>query len=199
MADNPCTLMKNNQRRKEERQSEESLGPPSSRCTRRHVSKVPKPYVRVPRRPKASATGGGRSSQRPSGEDEVKNASEQQDNPMFGGPEKDCDGPSTTLNANEESRSQAFHNNKYKKARLAGIPVIFKLTDHSTSFWKVNTDKLASEVVSAAKEKVERSHVNRDGNFSDYERKVVLEEKAMLNSYVLDATDKTILQNDVLR
>ncbi|KAH8020318.1 hypothetical protein HPB51_000634 [Rhipicephalus microplus] len=76
--------------------------PPTSRCTRRHVSKAPKPYVRLPRRPKASATGGDHSSWRPSDEDEVMNASEQQDNHVFRGPEEDCDGPSTTPNADDE-------------------------------------------------------------------------------------------------
>ncbi|KAH7985183.1 hypothetical protein HPB52_024275 [Rhipicephalus sanguineus] len=34
------------------------------------------------------------------------------------------------------------------------------------SFWKVNPNKLASEVVTAAKEKVQSFRVNRDGNFS---------------------------------
>ncbi|KAH8023788.1 hypothetical protein HPB51_016842 [Rhipicephalus microplus] len=69
---------------------------------RRNVSKAPKPYVRLPRHPKASATGDDHSSRRPSDEDEVMNASEQQDNPVFRGPEEVCDGPSTTPNADYE-------------------------------------------------------------------------------------------------
>nr|XP_037286085.1 signal peptide peptidase-like 2B [Rhipicephalus microplus] len=72
------------------------------KLTGRHVSKAPKSHVRLPRPAKASATGGGNSSRRPSDEDEVMNASEQQDNPVFRGPEEDCDGPSTTPNADDE-------------------------------------------------------------------------------------------------
>ncbi|KAH8038989.1 hypothetical protein HPB51_004667 [Rhipicephalus microplus] len=71
-------------------------------CGMRHVSKAPKPYVRLPRRLKASATGGGHSSHRPSDEDEVMNASEQQDSPVFCVLEEDCDDPSTTPNADDK-------------------------------------------------------------------------------------------------
>ncbi|KAH7950647.1 hypothetical protein HPB51_028317 [Rhipicephalus microplus] len=172
---------------------------PPRRCSRRHVSTARKPYVRVPRRSKASATGGGHSSRRPSEEDEVMNVSKQQDNPVFRGPEEDCDGPSTTPNANDEcvtpkkartdnqedysdarmidsaemncdveGEDRPFTTVTYEKAQPARITVIFKLTDPSASFWKVNPNKLASQVVSAAKKKVESFRFNRDGNFSDF-------------------------------
>ncbi|KAH6948296.1 hypothetical protein HPB50_023350 [Hyalomma asiaticum] len=64
-----------------------------------------------------------------------------------------------------EADDRPFTTVTYKKARPTGIPVIFKLTDPDASFWKVNPNKLASEVVTAAKEKVQSFHVNRDGNF----------------------------------
>ncbi|KAL1443748.1 hypothetical protein MTO96_030190 [Rhipicephalus appendiculatus] len=163
----------------------------------RHVSQAPKPYLRLSRRPKASATGGGHSSQRPSDENEVMNASEQQDNPVFRDPDDNSDGPSTTpnvddecvtpkkagtdnqedysdatiidsaeMNCDMEAEDRPFTTVTYKKARPARIPIIFKLTDPGASFWKVNPNKLASEVVTAAKEKVQSFRVNRDGNFS---------------------------------
>ncbi|KAH8021988.1 hypothetical protein HPB51_020598 [Rhipicephalus microplus] len=90
-------------------------------------------------------------------EDEVMNTSEQQENPVFRGPEEDCDGPSTTPNANDEcvtpkkartdnqedyssatiidsvemncdieAEDRPFTTVTYKKARPAGIPVIFQ-------------------------------------------------------------------------
>ncbi|KAL1431545.1 hypothetical protein MTO96_014064 [Rhipicephalus appendiculatus] len=170
---------------------------PGVRRRGRHVSQAPKPYLRLSRRPKASATGGGHSSQRPSDENEVMNASEQQENPVFRDPDDNCDGPSTTpnvddecvtpkkartdnqedysdatiidsaeMNCDMEAEDRPFTTVTYKKARPAGIPIIFKLTDPGASFWKVNPNKLASEVVTAAKEKVQSFRVNRDGNFS---------------------------------
>ncbi|KAH6938938.1 hypothetical protein HPB50_015049 [Hyalomma asiaticum] len=65
-----------------------------------------------------------------------------------------------------EAHDRPFTTVTYKKARPTGIPIIFKLTDPDASFWKVNLNKLASEVVTAAKEKVQSFRVNRDGNFS---------------------------------
>ncbi|KAH7975634.1 hypothetical protein HPB52_003929 [Rhipicephalus sanguineus] len=172
------------------------IRPPPSRCARHHVSQASKPYLRLSRRPKASATGGGHSSQRSSDENEVMNASEQE-KPVRRGSDDKFDDPSTTPNADEEcvtpkkartdnhedysdatiidsaemhsdmeADDRPFTTVTYKKARPAGIPVIFKLTDPGASFWKVNPNKLASEVVTAAKEKVQSFRVNRDGNFS---------------------------------
>ncbi|KAH6946398.1 hypothetical protein HPB50_013232 [Hyalomma asiaticum] len=65
-----------------------------------------------------------------------------------------------------EADDRPFTTFTYKKARPTGIPIIFKLTDPDASFWKVNPNKLASEVVTAATEKVQSFRVNRDGNFS---------------------------------
>ncbi|KAL1480533.1 hypothetical protein MTO96_050949 [Rhipicephalus appendiculatus] len=74
---------------------------------------------------------------------------------------------SAEMNCDMEAEDRPFTTVTYKKARPAGIPIIFKLTDPGASFWKVNPNKLASEVVTAAKEKVQSFRVNRDGNFSD--------------------------------
>ncbi|KAL1421450.1 hypothetical protein MTO96_004143 [Rhipicephalus appendiculatus] len=74
---------------------------------------------------------------------------------------------SAEMNCDMEAEDRPFTTVTYKKARRAGIPTIFKLTDPGASFWKVNPNKLASEVVTAAKEKVQSFRVNRDGNFSN--------------------------------
>ncbi|KAL1466071.1 hypothetical protein MTO96_026882 [Rhipicephalus appendiculatus] len=71
------------------------------------------------------------------------------------------------MNCDMEAEDRPFTTVTYKKARPAGIPIIFKLTDPGASFWKVNPNKLASEVVAAAKKNVQSFRVNRDGNFSD--------------------------------
>ncbi|KAH7957295.1 hypothetical protein HPB52_017167 [Rhipicephalus sanguineus] len=73
---------------------------------------------------------------------------------------------STEMHSDMEADDRPFTTVTYKKARPAGIPIIFKLTDLGASLWKANPNKLASEVVTAAKEKVQSFRVNRDGNFS---------------------------------
>ncbi|KAL1442064.1 hypothetical protein MTO96_008069 [Rhipicephalus appendiculatus] len=54
----------------------------------------------------------------------------------------------------------------YKKKRPEGIPVVFRPSEEGNSFWHVNPNRAASEIVSAAKEKVQSFRVNRDGSFS---------------------------------
>ncbi|KAH6946227.1 hypothetical protein HPB50_012315 [Hyalomma asiaticum] len=54
----------------------------------------------------------------------------------------------------------------YKKKRPEGIPVVFRPSDEGSNFWQVNPNRAASEIVSAAKDKVQSFRVNRDGSFS---------------------------------
>ncbi|KAH6932281.1 hypothetical protein HPB50_004341 [Hyalomma asiaticum] len=54
----------------------------------------------------------------------------------------------------------------YKKKRPEGIPVVFRPSEEGSNFWQVNPNRAASEIVSAAKEKVQSFRVNRDGSFS---------------------------------
>lgn len=54
----------------------------------------------------------------------------------------------------------------YKKKRAEGIPVVFRPTEEGTSFWHVNPNRVSTEIVSAAKEKVQSFRTTRDGSFS---------------------------------
>ncbi|KAH6928843.1 hypothetical protein HPB50_020326 [Hyalomma asiaticum] len=54
----------------------------------------------------------------------------------------------------------------YKKKRPEGIPVVFRPSEEGSNFWQVNPNRAASEIVAAAKEKVQSFRVNRDGSFS---------------------------------
>ncbi|KAH6943506.1 hypothetical protein HPB50_022414 [Hyalomma asiaticum] len=53
-----------------------------------------------------------------------------------------------------------------KKKRAEGIPVVFRPTEEGTSFWQVNPNRVSTEIVSAAKEKVQSFRTTRDGSFS---------------------------------
>ncbi|KAH6948430.1 hypothetical protein HPB50_024371 [Hyalomma asiaticum] len=177
------------------------IRPSPSRCTRRRVPQASKPHLRLSRRPKASAAGGGHSSQRPPDVSAPMNASGEQDNPALNSPdlpglqtcgdlpvstdvgnvgvspkkartdmhEEDSDARNRDPpedHSEMEADDRPFTTVTYKKARPTGIPIILKLTDPDASFWNVNPNKLASEVVIEAKEKVQSFRVNRDGNFS---------------------------------
>ncbi|KAH6931237.1 hypothetical protein HPB50_023013 [Hyalomma asiaticum] len=54
----------------------------------------------------------------------------------------------------------------YNKKRAEGIPVVFRPTGAGTSFWQVNPNRVSTETVSAAKEKVQSFQTTRDGSFS---------------------------------
>ncbi|KAM7286493.1 uncharacterized protein ISCGN_030296 [Ixodes scapularis] len=54
----------------------------------------------------------------------------------------------------------------YKKTRKAGIPVLFKLNDPSQSFWKVNPNKLAQEIVATSQEKVLSQRIDKNGGLT---------------------------------
>lgn len=54
----------------------------------------------------------------------------------------------------------------YRKNRPAGIPVIFKPTVAGSSFWRVNPNKIAQEIVATAQEKVQSQRINNDGSLS---------------------------------
>ncbi|XP_049520311.1 uncharacterized protein LOC125944157 [Dermacentor silvarum] len=54
----------------------------------------------------------------------------------------------------------------YKKKRSEGIPVVFRPSEEGHTFWQVNPNRVSSEIVSAAKEKVQSFRVNGDGSFS---------------------------------
>ncbi|KAH6938086.1 hypothetical protein HPB50_006664 [Hyalomma asiaticum] len=52
-----------------------------------------------------------------------------------------------------EADDRPFTTVTYKKVRPAGIPIIFKLTYPDASFWKLNPNELACEVVTWQKRK----------------------------------------------
>lgn len=53
----------------------------------------------------------------------------------------------------------------HHKNRATGIPVVFRPIAAEDSFWKVNPNRMASEIISAINEKVTSSRINRDGSF----------------------------------
>ncbi|KAH7941813.1 hypothetical protein HPB49_017672 [Dermacentor silvarum] len=59
-----------------------------------------------------------------------------------------------------------FTSATYKKKRSEGIPLVFRPSEEGHNFWQVNPNRVSSEIVSAAKEKVQTFRVNRDGSFS---------------------------------
>ncbi|CAN8007913.1 unnamed protein product [Ixodes pacificus] len=54
----------------------------------------------------------------------------------------------------------------YKKNRPAGIPILFHPTSRETSFWKVNPNVLAREVLGIAQEKILSHRIAKDGSLS---------------------------------
>ncbi|XP_042144527.1 cyclin-dependent kinase 1 [Ixodes scapularis] len=54
----------------------------------------------------------------------------------------------------------------YKKNRPAGIPILFHPTSKETSFWKVNPNVLAREVLGIAQEKILSHRIAKDGSLS---------------------------------
>ncbi|KAG0444450.1 hypothetical protein HPB47_013784 [Ixodes persulcatus] len=59
----------------------------------------------------------------------------------------------------------------YKKNRPAGIPMLFHPTSQETSFWKVNPNVLAREVLGIAQEKILSHRIAKDGSLSVIVRK----------------------------
>ncbi|CAN7999039.1 unnamed protein product [Ixodes hexagonus] len=54
----------------------------------------------------------------------------------------------------------------YKKNRPAGIPILFHPTSREISFWKVNPNVLAKEVLGIAQEKILSHRIAKDGSLS---------------------------------
>lgn len=52
----------------------------------------------------------------------------------------------------------------YRKSRAAGIPVVFRTSDPNSSFWKVNPNCIARDIVKETQEKVLSHRITRDGN-----------------------------------
>ncbi|KAL1417522.1 hypothetical protein MTO96_000619 [Rhipicephalus appendiculatus] len=65
-----------------------------------------------------------------------------------------------------EEEADSFTQVTYKKRRFEGIPVVFRPIEETRTFWKVNPNVVASEIVALAKEKVRSFRVNKDGSFS---------------------------------
>ncbi|KAM7308884.1 uncharacterized protein ISCGN_012515 [Ixodes scapularis] len=51
----------------------------------------------------------------------------------------------------------------YRKKRSKGIPIVFKSTK-AQSFWKVNPNRIANEIVTTAQEKVSSHKITKDGS-----------------------------------
>lgn len=54
----------------------------------------------------------------------------------------------------------------YKKDRASGIPVFFKPTQPGSSFWRVNPNVLASEIVAVSQEKLLSHRITKDGSLA---------------------------------
>lgn len=54
----------------------------------------------------------------------------------------------------------------YKKNRPAGIPVLFSPIKDNHSFWRVNPNTIASEIVAVIHDKITSHNINRDGSLS---------------------------------
>ncbi|KAM7291266.1 uncharacterized protein ISCGN_027839 [Ixodes scapularis] len=55
---------------------------------------------------------------------------------------------------------------RYKKNRPAGIPVVFKTVNREKSFWRINPNVVANEVIGIAKEKLLSHRINKDGSLA---------------------------------
>ncbi|CAN8029586.1 unnamed protein product [Ixodes persulcatus] len=55
---------------------------------------------------------------------------------------------------------------RYKKNRPAGIPVVFKTINSEKSFWRINPNVVANEVIGIAKEKLLSHRINKDGSLA---------------------------------
>ncbi|XP_042148626.1 uncharacterized protein LOC121837166 [Ixodes scapularis] len=55
---------------------------------------------------------------------------------------------------------------RYKKNRPAGIPVVFKTVNSEKSFWRINPNVVANEVIGIAKEKLLSHRINKDGSLA---------------------------------
>ncbi|KAG0440765.1 hypothetical protein HPB47_016184 [Ixodes persulcatus] len=51
---------------------------------------------------------------------------------------------------------------RYKKNRPAGIPEVFKTVNSEKSFWRINPNVVANEVIGIAKEKLLSHRINKD-------------------------------------
>lgn len=54
----------------------------------------------------------------------------------------------------------------YKKDRPAGIPVVFKPITSEQSFWRVNPNTIANEILNITKEKLLSHRINKDGSMT---------------------------------
>lgn len=54
----------------------------------------------------------------------------------------------------------------YRKNRATGIPVVFKPTTPNKSFWRVNPNVLANEIIAVTQEKIVSHKINKEGNLS---------------------------------
>ncbi|KAH9364201.1 hypothetical protein HPB48_016459 [Haemaphysalis longicornis] len=70
------------------------------------------------------------------------------------------------MDANEDAEGGSFTTVTYHKSRPSGIPILFKPVAPEASFWKVNPNVVAREVVAVAKEQVLSHRINRDGSLS---------------------------------
>lgn len=70
------------------------------------------------------------------------------------------------MDANEDAEGGSFTTVTYHKSRPSGIPILFKPIVSEASFWKVNPNVVAREVVAVAKEQVLNHRINRDGSLS---------------------------------
>lgn len=52
----------------------------------------------------------------------------------------------------------------YRKNRSTGIPVVFKPVVTGSSFWRVNPNRIAQEILAAAQEKVQSHKISKDGS-----------------------------------
>lgn len=70
------------------------------------------------------------------------------------------------MGTNEDAEDGSFTTVTYNKSRPSGIAILFQPVAPQVSFWKVNPNVGAREVVSVAKEQVLSTPINRDGSLS---------------------------------
>lgn len=63
-----------------------------------------------------------------------------------------------------EDEGESFQVVTRKKNRKSGIPVYFKVTGQNNSFWKVNPNLIAREIIRETQEKVLSHRITREGN-----------------------------------
>ncbi|KAM7304529.1 uncharacterized protein ISCGN_014429 [Ixodes scapularis] len=78
---------------------------------------------------------------------------------------KNDESPSHSLKDGDDEDSSPFTVVTYRKNRPSGIPVILKPTG-TKSFWKVNPNSIANDILAVTQEKILSHRINKDGSLT---------------------------------